>query len=585
METELLINLGILIFFSILGGIISTKLKQPFVLGLLLVGTLIGPNALGLIANPELIDIFIEFGAILFLFIVGMEFSVNKIMGVGIKAIIVSVFKVGIMFFVGFSTIVLLGFDIATATFTGVMLSFSSTMIIMNVLKQKKLIHRKEIPLLITVLVLEDLFGVIALIFFKAMKTSGGLTLINSVQNLIISLTILILAYIIISKFAEKLITWIHSNTNDEMILFTGLLLCAGFSLLAYYLDLSPSAGAFLAGSIISNFKEAKSFHKSIQPYNFMFTSFFFISMGTMINLGAILSNYWVILVLLISIFIGLIFAVGLVTKIFANYNSESAVFSTIVMLPPGVFSLLMAKESLAYGVSIDLISVVSIIILILSVVLSILSVKTNVLLEEVNKRRNKDSVSNKVIKAISEYFETLFDELNSDNAYTKSVKKSSGKLFKQLCFFIFSAIILKEILQRVFNYSIFYFILVVSILILSLQLVYLIKFFNNLRESIISLMSSLDGGIKVKKIRNGTNHLLFAVILLFIGIFFPLIIFMLGWSKLFLFISVLILIWSTSCFYNSGKSFNRLTYYSTGFKYKKFNYDSAKLWSENNKV
>ncbi|MGE0793426.1 MAG: cation:proton antiporter [Candidatus Woesearchaeota archaeon] len=583
METQLLINLGILIFFSILGGIISTKLKQPFVLGLLLIGTIIGPNLLGFIKDYTLIDIFIEFGAILFLFIVGMEFSLNKIMKIGVKGLIVSILKVGIMFFIGFLMMILFKFDIVTATFTGVMLSFSSTMIITNVLKQKKLINRSEIPLLITVLVLEDVFGVIALIFFRAMKESGTKALINSLEHLILSLTILILAYIIVSKFAEKIITWIHNNTNDEMILFTSLLLCSAFALLAYYLKLSPSAGAFLAGSIISNFKEAKSFHNSIKPYNFMFTAFFFISMGMMINLNAVWENIFLIILLTISIGLGLTIAVGIVTKIFANYSQESAIFSSIVMLPPGVFSMLVAKESINYGVSVDLISIVSAIILILSLILSLLASKTNLLVYQINKRKPENSKVEKIINTISNYFEVLFDELNSVNLYTRKLKTSFNKSFASFCILIFSFIILKEIIEIPILSKFIYVGIVLATIILIFEAILLIKNLSIIKEDLIKILITLNGGIKSKKIREGTNKLITATIILLISIFFPLIIFALNLTAIFTTISILFFIISIYYFFEAGKILYKFQYHTTNISYKKFDYKTYNLLRSTN--
>ena len=83
------------------------------------------------------------------------------------------------------------------------------------------------------------------------------------VENLILSITILIIAYIVVSKFADKIFSLMIKNASEEIITFIGLALCAGFAYLAYVLGISPSAGAFLAGSVIAAVKDSKTFEKT----------------------------------------------------------------------------------------------------------------------------------------------------------------------------------------------------------------------------------------------------------------------------------------------------------------------------------
>ena len=171
MESELL-TLGILFFFAIVGGVIAKRFKQPAVLGLLLVGAIIGPNTLNIVSNQEWIDMIIEFGAILLLFVVGLEFDLAKLVKLGFKGVTIAVLKTGIAFFIGYQTASLFGYEPIVGIFAGAVLSFSSTVVIVKVLEQKALYNRQETPLLLTVLVIEDVLAVIALIFFSSLQNS-----------------------------------------------------------------------------------------------------------------------------------------------------------------------------------------------------------------------------------------------------------------------------------------------------------------------------------------------------------------------------------------------------------------------------
>ena len=137
MATEL-ISLGILFLCAIVGGVIAARFKQPAVFGLLLIGALIGPNLLNLVQDVNMIRMIAELGAILILFVIGLEFDVSKLMKLGARSILIGLLKFAIVLFFGYETTLLLGFSAKVALFIGVILSFSSTVVVVKVLEQKE---------------------------------------------------------------------------------------------------------------------------------------------------------------------------------------------------------------------------------------------------------------------------------------------------------------------------------------------------------------------------------------------------------------------------------------------------------------
>src|SRR3989344_2727386 len=94
------IEIGLIILFSILGGVLAVRFKQPPVLGLIVVGSIVGPYTLGFIQDVGLINTAIEIGAILLLFTVGIEFSLQHLFNFGLRAIVISIIKLGTVFLV-----------------------------------------------------------------------------------------------------------------------------------------------------------------------------------------------------------------------------------------------------------------------------------------------------------------------------------------------------------------------------------------------------------------------------------------------------------------------------------------------------
>src|SRR3989344_587314 len=112
----------LIIVFSILGGLLAVRFRQPSVLGLIIAGAIVGHYNLGLINNLSLIDSAIEIGAILLLFTVGIEFSLPHLLRFGLKAMLIGTFKLGIVFLASYYTSILFGLDTITAVYLGAIL-------------------------------------------------------------------------------------------------------------------------------------------------------------------------------------------------------------------------------------------------------------------------------------------------------------------------------------------------------------------------------------------------------------------------------------------------------------------------------
>ena len=217
MATEL-ISLGILFVCAIVGGIIANRFRQPAVFGLLLVGALIGPGSLNLVKDSSMIAIMADFGAILILFIIGLEFDVSKLIKLGARSILIGLLKFAIVLFLGYEVTLLLGFSANIALFIGVILSFSSTVVVVKVLQQKEMFARKEVPLLIAVLIIEDVLAVFALTFFSGIKDASS-GLLNVFEHIVFSLAILVFAYLVTMKILRYVVNVIIKNNNDESVL------------------------------------------------------------------------------------------------------------------------------------------------------------------------------------------------------------------------------------------------------------------------------------------------------------------------------------------------------------------------------
>src|SRR3989344_4924873 len=153
-------------------------------------------------------------------------------------------------------------------------------------------------PLLVTILIIEDIFGVFALTFFSRLNTNLDLAPLNLLTSFIISLTLMVVVYIVLQKILKPVINWLIKYSTEDTITFVSVGLCGGMSYLASLLNLSPSVGAFLAGNLVSSLPNSKIFEKSIHSFTLTFTSLFFFSIGTIVDFSVILNSLFIVIVL-----------------------------------------------------------------------------------------------------------------------------------------------------------------------------------------------------------------------------------------------------------------------------------------------
>ncbi|MBS3102960.1 cation:proton antiporter [Candidatus Woesearchaeota archaeon] len=527
MATDL-ISIGILFICAIAGGIIAARLKQPTVFGLLLVGAIIGPNALNLVRNAEIINIMADLGAILLTFAIGLEFNVSRLFKSGVRAVLIAFLKFGIVLFMTYKITLFMGLDTGTSLFIGIILSFSSTVVVVKILEQKSMFARKEVPLLIGILLLEDVFAIIVLTIFSSMSNPSA-RLLTTFEHIAVAISALIILYIILLKIFRHIVDLIFRHHNDESV-FTFLSLGIGalFSYFAVFLGLPASSGAFLAGSLIASLPNAREFAKVTNPYAIMFTSIFFISMGTLTDFGTIRTHFFLLMGLLIAVFISRLVAIGLMSYLIANFRKEGPFFASIAMIPVGEFSLLIAKESRNFGLGgIDLVTITASLIFMSAICMSI-SINHS---EGIYKFISSKVPLKTKLKAerISDFLRAFFDQLEIETSFTNKLKKESKILFFSSVIALFGSFgffRIVELAGKMQSNLLTWLIYALGAVLLFLSLKFIYKKIKSVHYLLGVVLTNVDSSRNLKKCTKILNILVIAFTLFFIALIFPFVIF-----------------------------------------------------------
>ena len=356
---QIMIQLGVIFILALAGLLAAIRMKMPPVIGIIIIGVLIGPNFLGLVQSDEVIGTFSSIGAVLLLFIIGIEFSLSKIIKFGIRALMFAIFKLSFVFLAIYALSGIFGLSIFECVLLGIIFSFSSTTLFAKLVEKYKTDYKSDIPLLYALLIIEDIIAVLALAVLPSATGLGTLYLDDIIISMAKSLAMLLLFFLIFRLVVRQLFEYTAFHST-EVLLFTSLSVCAVFVFMATFLGFEASIGAFLAGSLMASLKEFERIEKMMLPFGLFFSSFFFLSIGMSVDI----SNMGIMMALMVVVFLAISMAakfisVGAFSYIFGS-SMQTSVFSGVSMITASEFSLLIAKN-MSTAVSFDIMSLTAI--------------------------------------------------------------------------------------------------------------------------------------------------------------------------------------------------------------------------------
>lgn len=348
---DLLIILG----FSILVLLIGYRLRLPPVVGFILTGVLAGPHGLGLAGESGDVELLAEMGIVLLLFGIGMEFSLKKLVQIKRLFLLGGSLQVGLTTLFSFAVAQFIGRPWGESIFLGFLLSMSSTAIVMGILDQKGESASPHGRLSISILIFQDMVAIpmILLTPLLAQNPSGKATDFSLLFPLIKGVLILGVVFICAQHLVPRLMFLVARTRNKELFLMTVLTLCFGVAWLTSSIGLSLTIGAFLAGLIISESEYSNEAITNIFPFQALFISFFFVSVGMLLDLKFVAEQPWLILGLAIAVICAKILTAGL-TTLLLGLPIRTAILVGVGLSQIGEFSFVLAKTGIPYGLGSD---------------------------------------------------------------------------------------------------------------------------------------------------------------------------------------------------------------------------------------
>ncbi|MBU0586207.1 cation:proton antiporter, partial [Candidatus Micrarchaeota archaeon] len=344
---DVMTQIGIILLSSMLCIVIAMRFKLPPLIGLLFAGALIGPNILGIITtdNLQYIEVFAEIGAVLLLFSIGMEISIGKMAEVWLRSLTIWFVKDAVVFLLVYEASLLLGLDGVNPLVPLVLasvLTISSTTFFVKIVADRELKRASEVKSMITVLIIEDILAVFILAVYSGVAIGHDIGAVSVLLSVIKALVAIIVAYVILQRLINWLFRKLFVIGSSEVVVFFVLSFAMLMGFLASSFGLAPSMGAFLAGSILASVKGFKQTEETLSKLSMVFSAFFFISIGMLVDIGVMVANFQLILIVLPLLFFGILGAIA-TSAYLLGYRKEQAIRSGLLMLAIGEFSLIIA--------------------------------------------------------------------------------------------------------------------------------------------------------------------------------------------------------------------------------------------------
>jgi CPA2 family monovalent cation:H+ antiporter-2 len=295
-ETQLILTLTGGLTAALILGFLTDRLRLSPIVGYLLAGIVVGPFTPGIALHTALAREMAEIGVVLLMFGVGIHFNVRELLAVRKIAVPGAI----VQFAVATSCAVLLtralGWDLRSGTIFGLAISVASTVVLMRVMADNRLLHAEPGHIAVGWTLVEDLFTVVILVLLPALwgESAGkGSSLGLAIGVSLLKIALLVVIVLVVGGRAiPALLAYVHRTSSRELFTLTVLVVALGIAVGAAELfGASMALGAFLAGMVVGQSDLSARAASEALPMRDAFAVLFFVSIGMLFDPSQVLPN------------------------------------------------------------------------------------------------------------------------------------------------------------------------------------------------------------------------------------------------------------------------------------------------------
>jgi Kef-type K+ transport system membrane component KefB len=339
---------ALIIFLATVAGAVGRVLRQPLIVSFIAVGIIVGPSVLNILNSEHEIDLLAEMGIAILLFVVGLKLDINLIKSTGKVALMTGLGQVIFTSVFGFGIAIALGFGWLESIYVAVALTFSSTIIIVKLLSDKKEIDQLHGQIALGFLIVQDIVVVLVMIVLSALGTdsdrSVGMDLVFVFgKGIAMFAVIAVLMKYVIPRLTRKL-----ADSQELLVLFSigwAILLAA----MGDFLGFSKEVGAFLAGISLASTQYREVISGRLTSVRDFLLLFFFLNLGSQLNLGLMGEQIMPSIIFSVFVLIGNPIIVLIIMGIM-GYHKRTSFKAGLTVAQISEFSLILINMGMDVG-------------------------------------------------------------------------------------------------------------------------------------------------------------------------------------------------------------------------------------------
>jgi len=347
-EIPVLRDLVILVAVAIPVVIIAQRLRVPTVVGFLLTGIAIGPNALGLVARPDSVESLAEVGVVLLLFAIGLELSLSRIVRMGQWVIRGG----GLQVLATIAAIAGIALAVGTpwrlSVFVGALFALSSTAIVLKVYNDRGELDTSHGRVAVAILLFQDLC-VVPLMVAVPLLAGSGTSVATSIRTIVLSVVVVAALILGGRLVVPRALRRIAELRNREIFTLSVVFIGLSAAYVTSAFGMSLALGAFLAGLIISESDYGLQALSDVLPFRDTFSGIFFISVGMLLDVGYVSSRIVAVVSMAVAVMVTKTVIIIFVVRMLKR-SLRVGVMSGLGLAQVGEFSFVLAGSGLSFG-------------------------------------------------------------------------------------------------------------------------------------------------------------------------------------------------------------------------------------------
>jgi len=339
---------ALLLLISAAAGAVSMWLRQPVLIAYIVVGVVVGPAVLGLVSAHDQIDLLAQVGIAVLLFVVGLKLDLQHVRHIGPVALATGLGQLGFTIIFGFLLVLLLGKGVMEALYVAVALTFSSTIIIVKLLSDKREIDSLHGRIAVGFLIVQDLAVVLAMMAMSALRGGSEAELSDVAFSLTWRLATAVASMYFIMRYVIPRVVGLMARSQELLLIFA-IAWGTGLAALGEWVGFSKEAGAFLAGFSLASTPYRDAVNARLTGIRDFLLLFFFIDLGARLEFSTLGAEAWPAMVLSLFVLIGNPLIVMAIMG-YMGYRKRTGFLAGLTVAQISEFSIVFVAMGISLG-------------------------------------------------------------------------------------------------------------------------------------------------------------------------------------------------------------------------------------------